>query len=240
MTFRLWVSLALLLVALGFNGVLVRGDADFESVRVRMTKDSSGKGGDPKEKYWHKALPYEEQRTNLTALMQSYLSTMLDLGAETWIAHGTLLGWWWNRKIMPWDSDIDVQVSENTIHFLASYYNMTIHTCRTDSAPKGKNYMMEINPKYVDGSPEDRLNTIDGRWIDMDTGVFIDITAVRPKPRKKDIMHCKDRHEYRRSDLFPLRDGIFEGRPVKIPYNYAGLLQDEYSKASLTRTKFGG
>ncbi len=30
----------------------VRGDADFESVRVLMTEDSSGKGGDPKEKYW--------------------------------------------------------------------------------------------------------------------------------------------------------------------------------------------
>ena len=43
-----------------------------------------------------------------------------------------------------------------------------------------------------------------------------------------------------RSDLFPLRDSIFEGRPVKIPYNYAGLLQDEYSKASLTRTKYSG
>ncbi|KAL9615357.1 MAG: hypothetical protein Q9167_000185 [Letrouitia subvulpina] len=59
MTFRLWLSLALLLVALGLNGALVRGDADFESVRVRMTKDSSGKGGDPKEKYWRLSIPYE-------------------------------------------------------------------------------------------------------------------------------------------------------------------------------------
>ena len=44
-------------------------------------------------------LPYEEQKTNLTLLMQSYLWTMADLGAETWIIHGTLLGWWWNRKV---------------------------------------------------------------------------------------------------------------------------------------------
>ena len=108
-------------------------------------------------------------------------------------------------QIMPWDSDIDVQVPEHTIHFLASYYNMTIHTCRTDYAPRGKNYMLEINPKYVDGSPEDHLNTIDGRWIDMDTGVFIDITAVRPKPGKADFMHCKDRHEYRASCQQSLR-----------------------------------
>ena len=46
-------------------------------------------------------LPYEEQKTNLTLLMQSYLWTMADLGAETWIIHGTLLGWWWNRKVRP-------------------------------------------------------------------------------------------------------------------------------------------
>lgn len=43
-------------------------------------------------------IPYEEQKSNLTLLMQSYLASMADLGAETWIIHGTLLGWWWNRK----------------------------------------------------------------------------------------------------------------------------------------------
>ncbi|KAL8826733.1 MAG: hypothetical protein Q9191_003616 [Dirinaria sp. TL-2023a] len=92
----------------------IRGDADFESVRVLMTQDSSGKGGDPKEKYWHESisfhphydgrftdheLSYEDQKTNLTAAMQAYLATMADLGAATWIMHGTLLGWWWNRKV---------------------------------------------------------------------------------------------------------------------------------------------
>ena len=35
--------------------------------------------------------------------------------------HGTLLGWYWNRKVMPWDSDLDVMVSEKSLHFLASY-----------------------------------------------------------------------------------------------------------------------
>ena len=44
-------------------------------------------------------LSYEDQKTNLTAAMQAYLATMADLGAATWIMHGTLLGWWWNRKV---------------------------------------------------------------------------------------------------------------------------------------------
>lgn len=44
-------SLAILLVW-ALQCALVRGDADFESVRVLMTHDSSGKGGDPEAKYW--------------------------------------------------------------------------------------------------------------------------------------------------------------------------------------------
>lgn len=158
-------------------------------------------------------LDYEDQKTNLTSLIQSYLTTMAELGAETWIIHGTLMGWWWNRKvgrcpphsalplrhfqIMPWDSDIDVHVAEDTMAFLASYYNMTIHTVRTTHAPQGKNYMLEINPKYVNPSPTDELNTIDARWIDTLTGVFIDVTAVHPKRTRPGLMYCKDNHIYR-------------------------------------------
>lgn len=141
---------------------------------------------------------------------------MADIGAESWIIHGTLLGWWWNRKvfypqvkhpttpsrftrccadltviwqIMPWDSDIDVQMSVSTVHYLASYYNMTIHRYQK------RDYMLEINPKYTDGSFEDKLNVIDGRWIDIQTGLFIDITAIRPKKGVKGVVVSKDKQE---------------------------------------------
>ena len=90
---------------------------------------------------------------------------------------------------MPWDSDIDVQMTASTVHFLASYYNMTIHTY------EDRDYMLEINPKYTDASFKDRLNVIDGRWIDVTTGLFIDITAIRPKPKAKGIFASKDKHE---------------------------------------------
>jgi len=199
-----WLSLAIALLALILLAAPANGDADFESVRIKYDyPDMSGRYGDPNGKYWHEsvfhphydgrftdhALAEEEQRSNLTLLMQSYLFSMADLGAETWIIHGTLLGWFWNRKIMPWDTDIDVQMTINTIHFLANYYNMTIHTYRK------RQYMLEINPGYMDGSYDDRLNVIDGRWIDTHTGLFIDITAVRLKPGKMDVVASKDKHE---------------------------------------------
>jgi hypothetical protein len=40
-----------------------------------------------------------ERLDHLTALIQTFLATMADLGAETWLMHGTLLGWWWNQKV---------------------------------------------------------------------------------------------------------------------------------------------
>ncbi|KAF6226307.1 hypothetical protein HO133_009173 [Letharia lupina] len=264
-----WLSLALAFTVLLLQYGLVKGDADIESVRIHHGyEDMSGRGGDPKAKYWHESvfhphydgrftdhtLPYEEQKANLSLLMQSYLSSMSDIGAETWIIHGTLLGWWWNQKvcspnhiaisspdsttqIMPWDSDIDVQMTNTTVHMLASYYNMTIHTFDIGDDEK-RDYMLEVNPKYTDPSYDDTLNVIDARWIDVETGLFIDITAVRPHQSKKGIICSKDQHEEKVQDLFPLRDSLFEGQAVKIPYNYARLLTQEYGNAALTKAEY--
>ena len=53
-----WLSLAVALLCIGlFDQVGVHGDADFESVRMRLNKDHSGKRGDPKEKYFREWSP---------------------------------------------------------------------------------------------------------------------------------------------------------------------------------------
>ena len=142
---------------------------------------------------------------------------------------------------------------------------MTIHTYHVGDRVR-RDYMLEVNPKYTDPSYDDSLNVIDARWIDIETGLFIDITAVRPHMTKKGIMCSKDQHEEKvtfsllplessqhsppsappRSlteppqveDLFPLRDSIFEDQPVKIPYNYDSLLTQEYGNAALTKATY--
>jgi hypothetical protein len=45
-------------------------------------------------------LPEEQTLPHLSQLIRTYLSTMADLNAETWIMHGTLLAWWWNQKVV--------------------------------------------------------------------------------------------------------------------------------------------
>ncbi|KAK2740352.1 hypothetical protein FQN55_008933 [Onygenales sp. PD_40] len=186
----------------------------------------------------------ESQRIpHLTALIKTYLSTMADIGAETWIMHGTLLGWWWNQKIMPWDTDLDVQVSETTMHFLAKYYNMTEHHFKLPGVHKGRTYLLEINPHFVIRTQDDWQNVIDARWIDTSSGLFIDITSVRKdyearKKGRQGALMCKDRHAYLEQDIFPLRDSYFEDMPAKIPFDYTKLLVDEYGPACLTNTDF--
>lgn len=235
----------------------VKADADFLDVRTNLEKDRSGKGGDPKDKYFHestfhphydgrfaaKRLETSERLPHLTALIQTFLSTMADIGAETWIMHGTLLGWWWNQKILPWDSDLDVQVSEPTIGFLAKYYNMTEYHFRLPGVKAGRTYLMEVNPRYTIRGVEDKLNVIDARWIDTETGLFIDISTVRANHTARaegveGAMMCKDKHHYLEKDIFPLRDSFFEGIHVKIPYDYNWLLEEEYGKKALSQTTF--
>lgn len=237
--------------------VVRRRDADFDSVRTRLDRDHSGKAGDPKDKYFHEStfhphydgrfadrvLSDDDRKMSLTALMKTYLSTMHDIGAETWIMHGSLLGWWWNRKIMPWDSDVDVQMSESSMHYLANYYNMTVHHFKIPGVTEGRDYMLEINPNYANGSTLDWLNVIDARWIDTETGLFIDITTLRRNETaeaqgKQGYMMCKDKHHYMEKDIFPLRESVFENTPVKIPYAYTELLEEEYGPRSLTQKNF--
>jgi hypothetical protein len=50
-----WLSLAI--SGLALLPTLVRADADFESVRISLLRDRSGKGGDPKEKYFREFPP---------------------------------------------------------------------------------------------------------------------------------------------------------------------------------------
>ncbi|KAF5871770.1 putative mannosylphosphorylation protein [Botrytis fragariae] len=232
-------------------------DADFYSVRTKLHKDMSGRRGDPSGKYFHesvfhphydgrfadKQLGYRERRQALSNLIQTYLATFSDIGVETWLMHGTLLGWWWNRKILPWDSDSDVQVSEASMHFLASYYNMTVFHYKTPRIPEGRDYMLEINPHYINREQSDKLNVIDARWVDTTSGLFIDITTARynyTHPAGEGMMSCKDGHEYRDTYIFPLRDTFFEGAPAKIPFAYKEILEAEYHEKSLTLTEFEG
>lgn len=189
------------------------------------------------------SLSYLERRGHLSALTRAYLSTMNDIGAETWLMHGSLLGWYWNRKTMPWDTDIDVQITERSMQHLADHYNMTVHHFSLPGCSDGRDYLLEINPNWANPSTTDVNNKIDGRWLDMASGLYVDITTLRRDEQAEakgteGALMCKDGHRYKHKDIFPLRETTFEGMPARVPFAYANVLGEEYGVSSLSKNVY--
>ncbi|KAI0194842.1 LicD family-domain-containing protein [Xylaria flabelliformis] len=188
-------------------------------------------------RYFRGKVPYEQHRPALRHLVRSYLTTFKTLGAETWLAHGSLLGWWWNGRIMPWDYDLDVQVSVATLSFLGERYNRSMHEYEAK-----KTYLLDINPHYSAMTKGNGANIIDARWIDMSNGMFIDITGLREREpeRAPGVWSCKNNHRYLTSELWPLRRTEFEGVEAWIPYSFDKVLTDEYGAKSLVVEEWAG
>ncbi|CAG8960156.1 hypothetical protein HYFRA_00010635 [Hymenoscyphus fraxineus] len=188
---------------------------------------------------------YEVKRHTLHNLIRSYLSIFRSKNIETWIAHGTLLGWWWNGKIMPWDWDLDTQVSASTLTWLGQNMNMTLHNftiSELDGSTGERQYLLDVNPHIDDRLRGDGQNVIDARWIDTVNGLFIDITGLAETnpSMQPGIWSCKNFHRYRTRDLYPLRETEFEGVQALVPYSFDRILTEEYSSRALTKTQHEG
>ena len=71
------------------------------------------------------ALTEDDTRQTLLALLDSYMATMRHLGVSTWVAHGALIGYYWNGHLLPWDTDIDAQMTVDSLDVLATQYIKT-------------------------------------------------------------------------------------------------------------------
>ncbi|KIM98964.1 hypothetical protein OIDMADRAFT_56138 [Oidiodendron maius Zn] len=191
--------------------------------------------------YQGQPVSYEERTDSLHHLVRAYLTTFRERNIETWIAHGTLLGWWWNGRVMPWDWDLDTQVSASTLTWLGENLNMTVHNytaVASDGSESQRQYLLDINPNHVDRQYGNGLNVIDARWVDVRNGLFIDITGLsetRPT-QQPGVWSCKNFHRYNTRDLYPLRETMFEGVPALVPYAFDKVLTDEYSQNALKKT----
>ncbi|MCJ1479490.1 hypothetical protein MMC13_008176 [Lambiella insularis] len=198
-------------------------------------------------RYFDQLLSYEDKRDTQVHMIRAYLGTFQEKGIETWIAHGTLLGWWWNGKMLPWDWDIDTQVSEGTLKYLATKLNYTLHTYTAASSSLHSNeitrtYLLDVNPHWAERERGDGFNIIDARWIDVDSGLYIDITALSETYPDvlPGMLSCKNLHRYDPKDLYPMRETTYEGVVAKVPYNYDVVLVEEYNDDALVTTVFEG
>jgi len=193
-------------------------------------------------RYFRGIVPYDQRSDALRHMIRAYLRFFADNGLETWIAHGTLLGWWWNGKKLPWDLDIDTQVPNRTLTYLATNLNSTTYHYIDKANGIFRDYFLDVNPYYAERDRGDGMNIIDARWIDIRNGLYIDITGLSETQPETypGVWACKNYHHYLTKDLYPLRDSAFEGMPAKIPYAYDKILVEEYAETALTLTEYAG
>lgn len=204
-----------------------------------------------------------EQSLTLHRLVRTWLSFTRKNGITTWIAHGSLLSWYWNGMAFPWDNDIDVQVPIMDLHKLSLQFNQTLIV--EDPEDGFGRYFLDIGSFITLREKGNGNNNIDARFIDIDTGLYIDITALAlsnsetPKsdlaelPKNfeiKDnnyksanellqIYNCRNNHFSSYDELSPLMKSSVEGEIGYIPSRYTSILTREY-RSGLSSNSHGG
>jgi LicD family len=210
------------------------------------------------KRYFKRRVPQEKRAETLSELIVAYNDIMEAEGIVTWLAHGTLLGWYWNGHVLPWyliilyynsadlrDWDLDMQVDVTSLQTLAEEYNYTTWSVIPSNAAPGakpRDYFLDVNPLWLERVHGDGKNFIDARFIDTRNGLYIDITALTELDPSNipGMVSCKNFHNYFLEDIYPLRESLFEGAKAKIPYNYKSVLQDEYGQKALVLANFNG
>lgn len=145
--------------------------------------------------------------------------------------------------MLPWDWDIDTQVSEATLLYMGVHHNGTMYDYTSVDDPSvHKTYLVDVNPAIVERERGNGNNVIDARFIDTSNGLYIDITGLS-ETRPDDtpgVWSCKNYHRYHTTDLYPMRETVFEGVTAKVPYAYDRLLTQEYNQRALVVTDYEG
>lgn len=209
----------------------------------------------------------ERQAPALFGLIKAWLAFTNANDFDTWVAHGTLLSWYWSGMSFPWDTDIDVQMPIGQLHRLAREFNQSIivdlGNGNGEELRYGR-YFLDISTFIDRRTRGNGNNNIDARFIDMDTGLYIDITGLAVSdtlapleyrkpgvsnnemmahgPKESNMMNklynCKNSHFALLSDLSPLKLTSYEGELAYIPNDFQKLLVKEYGEKGIQKEVF--
>ncbi|KAK6198063.1 LicD family-domain-containing protein [Scheffersomyces amazonensis] len=123
-----------------------------------------------------------ERKAILHRLTRAWLRFANSAGLSTWLAHGSLLGWYWNGMSLPWDEDLDVQMTSESLYLLARNFNQSLVIDLTDNFDDiniGMGaYLVDVSSNFFSRDKGNGYNSIDARFIDTSTGFYVDITAL--------------------------------------------------------------
>lgn len=230
-------------------------------------------GGHYDWRFFSGVINYTElQGPVLHGLISAWFKFINHYHIRSWIAHGSLLSWYWNGLAFPWDIDFDVQMPIQDLHGLCRNFNqslvMDLGFNSHEQETRYGRYFLDCGTWIGTRNNRNGHNNIDARFIDVDTGLYIDITGLAltdmAAPRRYDnllppelsrnsidqtvssrtrneflkIYNCKNNHFVSLEDLNTLKLTKFENQLNYIPHNYKNLLINEYQERGVNFRKF--
>lgn len=238
----------------------------FRQSTLDFRKDAANKGNDRGYHYdwrfFNGALNYDypgwtpqERTTRTTVILHRLLRNWFRFaeakGLVSWIMHGPLLSWYWNGFMFPFDNDIDIQMPVQELIRLGEKYNQTLVVEDIDEG-FGK-FIIDVGTFIHNRDISRRENHIDARLIDVDTGIYIDITGLStsnaPVPDQyydlglldredeKPVFNDRRKHYYTLDQLSPLKFSQMSGVPLYVPNQISERLTFEYP-SGMINTEF--
>ena len=192
-------------------------------------------------------------------LLKAFLKLTNRYGIKSWVSHGSLLGWYWNGLRLPWEPDVSIQLPIRDFHRLTRLFNQSIVVDfgnDLDKETRFGRYFLDSASLLSQRTKGNTNNIIDARFIDIDTGVKIDITALAvsdtlapsryyeqsavghdtlksmtPLNRNNmlQLYNCRKEQFIAMNQLDPLRLSMVQGEYGYIPYGFDLIMQNEYN-----------
>lgn len=197
-------------------------------------------------------------RTNiiLERLLRNWNIFAEQKGIVSWIMHGPLLAWYWDGLMFPYDVDIDIQMPILELVRMSLDYNQTL-VVENPAEGYGK-FLIDVG-SYIHNREQSLTgNHIDARFVDVDSGIYIDITGLAklnfnlPGDYKKnpivvkakgdadaEVYNDRRKHFYTFPQLLPLHYSMMSGVPLYVPNEIEERLRWEYS-GGLDKYEFQG
>lgn len=117
-----------------------------------------------------------DARTRLDSMIRTFQKFLKAHGLICWLAHGTLYGYVYNGLSFPWDNDFDVQMPIRHLHIMAQHFNQTL--VLEDPREGNGKFIIDVGSSITTRIKGNGMNNIDARFIDVDSGLYIDITGI--------------------------------------------------------------
>lgn len=196
-------------------------------------------------KGWTDEELYLRQEVILDRLTRNWFRFAHEKGLTSWNMHGPLLSWYWNGMMFPFDNDLDIQMPIGDLARLGELYNQTL-VIEDIEEGFGK-YLIDVGTFIHNRDISKRENHIDARFIDIDSGLYIDITGLSTstaeiqeqfekdkelvnisKDHNEEIYNDRRKHFYKHEQLSPLKYSMLGGVPSYAPNDITKRLMFEY------------